>query len=137
MARSTASQSAAERAMGPSLSSDQERAIAPARDTRPKVGRSPETPQNDEGQMIEPQVSEPMPNGTSAAATAAPVPEDDPQVHRSRFQGFSAAPVREESGVEYPRPPASSTIASFPRRTAPAPRSVSTIPASRSGTRSA
>ena len=96
----TSSQSLAERAKGPSLSSDQESAIAPCRDTRPNVGRSPETPQNDDGQRIDPQVSEPMANGTSAAATAAPAPDDEPHVQRSRFQGLWAAPVSDASPFE-------------------------------------
>src|SRR2546427_261169 len=76
----TSSQSLAERAIGPSLSSDQESAIAPCRDTRPNVGRSPETPQKDDGHRIDPQVSEPMANGTRPAATAAPAPDDEPHV---------------------------------------------------------
>src|SRR5262249_51151203 len=99
-------------------------------DTRPNVGRRPETPQNDDGQMIDPQVSEPMANGTSAAATAAPAPEDEPQVQRSSPQGLCAAPVRDASPFEYPRPPARSIIASLPSRMAPASRSFLTITAS-------
>src|SRR5882724_3174188 len=100
MTRRIVSQSRALRARGPSLSSDQESAIAPRRETRPKVGRRPEMPQNEAGQTIDPQVSEPMANGTRPAATAAPDPDDEPQVQRSRFQGLRAAPVSEESGVE-------------------------------------
>ena len=37
------------RAMGPSLSRDQQRVMAPVRGTRPKVGRRPVTPQRMEG----------------------------------------------------------------------------------------
>ena len=60
------------RASGPSLSSVQQSAIAPCRLTRPYVGRSPVTPQKAAGERIEPQVSEPIANGTRPAATAAP-----------------------------------------------------------------
>src|SRR2546425_7308190 len=127
----TISQSRAKRAIGPSLSSDHDSAIAPCRDTRPNVGRSPETPQKEDGQRIDPQVSEPMANGTSADATAAPAPDDEPHVQRSRFQGLWAAPVSDASPFEYPSPPASSIIASLPSRTAPASRSLRTTVASR------
>src|SRR5437867_7015305 len=96
----TSSQSRAERAIGPSLSSVQDRAIAPRRDTRPNVGRRPDTPQKDDGQMIEPQVSEPMAKGTSAADTAAPAPDDEPHVQRSSPQGLCAPPVSDASPFE-------------------------------------
>ena len=69
--------------------------MAPPRPTRPKVGRKPETPQNADGQTIEPQVSVPMAKAASAAATIAPEPLDDPQVQQLVFQGFFAAPVAE------------------------------------------
>src|SRR5207249_1507648 len=77
----TSSQSLAERAIGPSLSSDQDSAIAPCRDTRPNVGRSPETPQKDDGHRIDPQVSEPMANGTRPAARS----EEHTSELQSRF----------------------------------------------------
>src|SRR5262245_50744050 len=95
MARKTISQSRALRAIGPSLSSDQESAIAPRRDTRPKVGRSPEMPQKADGQTIDPQVSDPMANGTMPPETAAPEPDEDPQVHLLVSHGLRAAPVSE------------------------------------------
>ena len=72
MAASTSPQSSAVRASGPSLSIVQLSAIAPWRLTRPKVGRSPVTPQNAAGYWIEPHVSEPMANGTSPAADRRP-----------------------------------------------------------------
>ena len=50
----------AERQIGPSLSIDQERAIAPVRLTRPKLGRREEQPQRSEGETIEPRVSDPI-----------------------------------------------------------------------------
>src|SRR5438093_7466325 len=51
---------------------------------------------SDLGQMIEPQVSEPMAKGTSAADTAAPAPDDEPHVQRSSPQGLCAPRSRSE-----------------------------------------
>ena len=99
MAASTASQSSAERAMGPSLSMVHERAIAPWRETRPKVGRTPAMPQKLDGQMIEPHVSEPRAKPTRAADTAAPEPDDEPQLHFPVSHGLRAAPVAEAHGT--------------------------------------
>ena len=48
------------RVMGPSLSSDQQRVIAPVRGTRPNVGRRPLMPQRMVGPMMLPPVSLPM-----------------------------------------------------------------------------
>ena len=48
--------------------------------------------------MIDPQVSEPMANGSSPAATAAPEPLDDPPVHLVVSQGFLGGPVNEAFG---------------------------------------
>jgi len=87
-------------------------------------------PQNADGQTIEPQVSEPSANPTSPAATAAPDPEDEPQLQRSVSQGLSAAPVREAPATEYPSPPAISIMASVPSSTAPASSSRRTTVAS-------
>src|SRR5262245_27533462 len=78
MAASTSPQSSAVRHIGPSLSSVQLSAMAPCRLTRPYVGLSRLTPENAAGVMIEPDVSEPMANGTSAGGTAAPGPDDEP-----------------------------------------------------------
>src|ERR1019366_6597761 len=60
MVSRTSAQSSTERAMGPSLSMVQLRAMAPVRGTRPKVGRSPVSPQRVEGEEMEPSVSEPI-----------------------------------------------------------------------------
>src|SRR5437763_2324789 len=78
MLASTRPQSSALLHIGPSLSSVQLRAIAPCRLTRPYVVRRPETPQYAAGVMMEPDVSEPIANGTSPAATEAPDPEEEP-----------------------------------------------------------
>ncbi len=51
--------------------------------------------------MIDPHVSDPMANGTSPAATAAPDPEDDPPAQRPVFQGFRGTG---EGGVRLPIP---------------------------------
>src|SRR6266576_1191164 len=77
IASSTAAQSSAVRAIGPSLSSVHERAIAPFRETRPYVGRRPVTPQYADGVPIEPDVSEPIAKGTRPAPTAEPEPLED------------------------------------------------------------
>ncbi len=69
--------------MGPILSKVYAPTIPPARLTRPYVGRSPVTPQNADGQRIEPHVSVPIAKPTSPEATAAPEPDDEPPVHRS------------------------------------------------------
>src|SRR5579884_1594630 len=116
----TASASRAERHIGPSLSEVHINAMAPCRLTRPYVGRRPLTPQNAAGTMMEPLVSEPIAKPTSPAATAAPGPLDEPPLQYARFHGVRPGPVNEASASLYPNPPASSTIASFAHRTAPA-----------------
>src|SRR5689334_6098559 len=94
--------------------------MAPYRLTRPNVGRRPDTPQKADGHTIDPQVSVPIANPASPAATIAPDPLDDPQVQHPSFHGFLAGPVRDADAYRYPSPPASSIIAAFPNRTAPA-----------------
>src|SRR5579862_746020 len=78
IACNTSAQSSAERAIGPSLSIVQLRAIAPVRGTNPKVGRSPVTPQRVDGEEMEPSVSDPMAKPTHPAATALAGPADEP-----------------------------------------------------------
>src|SRR5271169_5900105 len=87
MAANIRVQSSALRAIGPILSMEYESAMAPWRLTRPYVGRRPVTPQNADGQTIEPQVSEPIANAASPAATIAPEPEDEPHVQQVVSQG--------------------------------------------------
>src|SRR5919201_2939205 len=98
IASSTSAQSSAVRAIGPSLSSVHERAIAPWRETRPYVGRRPVTPQYADGVPIEPEVSEPIANGTRPAPTAAPEPLEDPPDHRSRSHGLRPGPWSDALG---------------------------------------
>src|SRR3982750_1605263 len=92
MALSTSAQSSTERQMGPSLSMLQERAIAPVRGTRPKVGRSPVTPHRVEGDEIEPSVSEPMAKATHPAEVAEAEPADEPLDPCFGFQGLRVIP---------------------------------------------
>ena len=77
----------------------------------------PATPHNAEGPRIEPPVSEPVPPMTRPAATAAPVPEDDPAVKWSGFQGLRAG----GQGRSNEGPPmANSCVESLPISTLPA-----------------
>ena len=85
------------RAMGPSLSRDQQRVMAPVRGTRPKVGRRPVTPQRMEGLTMLPSVSLPMAKATSPAAVAAPGPALEPDEPSSSSQGFMVWPPNQMS----------------------------------------
>src|SRR5260370_18436348 len=92
MALSTMAQSSTARQMGPSLSMDQERAMAPVRGTNPNVGRSPVVPQRVDGDAMEPSVSDPMANATQPAAVAEADPADDPLEPCLVFQGLRVIP---------------------------------------------
>src|SRR4051812_17502968 len=78
IASNTSAQSSALRHIGPSLSVVHERAIAPARETRPKLGRKPATPLVRAGDVMDPLVSEPIAKATQPDATAEPGPADEP-----------------------------------------------------------
>ena len=84
--------SSAARQIGPTLSSDQHSAMPPARDTRPKVGRSPVVPQRWLGDVIEPSVSVPMEKPHSPAAVADAEPALDPLDPSLRFHGLLVRP---------------------------------------------
>ena len=99
MAASTMPQSSAVRHIGPSLSSVQHSAMAPCRLTSPYVGLSPDTPENAAGVRIEPEVSEPIANGTRPADTAAPGPLEDPPLQNFVFHGVRPGPVNDASAV--------------------------------------
>src|ERR1700758_5445833 len=60
--------------------------------TNPTVGLRPTTPLIAAGQVMEPSVSVPMAALTSPAATAAALPEDDPQGSRSSAYGLRVWP---------------------------------------------
>src|SRR5205823_13386385 len=98
IASSTAPQSSAVRAIGPSLSSVHESAMAPFRETSPYVGRSPVTPQYADGVPIDPDVSDPIANGTRPAPTAAPEPLEDPPDQCSVFHGLRPGPCSDALG---------------------------------------
>ena len=114
MASNTSAQSSALRHIGPILSIVHESAIAPARLTRPKVGRSPLTPFRVEGEMIEPRVSVPMANPTSPAAVAEPDPAEEPLDPCSVFHGLRVRPPNQRS------PCASAPMLNLATSTAPA-----------------
>src|SRR3954452_18510849 len=89
---SSSAQSSAVRASGPTVSSDCDSGIAPARLMRPTVVFNPVTPQKCAGIRIEPPVSEPNAAKVKRAATAEPDPDDDPPVMCSTCQGLCTAP---------------------------------------------
>ena len=88
MACSTSIVSSTLRVIGPSLSSDQQSVIAPVRGTRPKVGRSPVTPQRIDGLTMLPPVSLPIAKPTRPAAVAAPGPALEPDAPSSSSHGI-------------------------------------------------
>src|SRR6185437_17019422 len=92
IASSTSIASSTLRAIGPSLSSDQQSVIAPVRGTRPYVGRNPVIPQRMLGETMLPPVSLPIANATSPAAVAAPGPALEPEDPSSGSHGFMVCP---------------------------------------------
>src|SRR6516225_4228525 len=59
---------------------------------KPTVGFSPTTPFTAAGQVIDPLVSVPIAASTSPAATAAPLPDEEPHGLRSRAYGLRVWP---------------------------------------------
>src|SRR5215467_2533453 len=104
----------------------QERAMAPVRGTRPKVGRKPVVPQRVEGEEIDPSVSEPMAKATQPAAVAEADPADDPLEPCFVFQGLRVIPPNHLS------PCANAPSVSLATSTAPASSSRFTTVASSS-----
>src|SRR5256886_2319403 len=129
IAYSTSKASSTERVMGPSLSRDQHKVIAPVRATRPNVGRKPVMPQRIAGLTMLPPVSLPTENATSAAAVAAPGPALDPEAPSSNNHGFIVWPPNQMSFN------ANAPSESFAINTAPASFSLSTTAESAAGTR--
>ena len=72
--------------------------MAPVRGTRPYVGRRPVIPQYAEGVPIDPDVSEPIANGTRPPPSAAADPLEDPPDQRSLFQGLRPGPWSDALG---------------------------------------
>ena len=92
IAASTIAVSSTKRQIGPTLSSDQHSAMAPARETRPNVGRSPVVPQRWLGEVIEPSVSVPIEKAQSPAAVAEAEPALEPLDPSLRFHGLRVCP---------------------------------------------
>src|SRR6201997_320498 len=97
IACNTSNASSTPRVIGPSLSSDQHKVIAPVRGTRPYVGRNPVTPQRMLGAIMLPPVSLPMAKATSPAAVAAPGPALDPEAPSAGSHGFMVWPPNQIS----------------------------------------
>ena len=93
---------------------------------RPNVTFRPTKPLKAEGMRTEPPVSLPMPAGVSRAATATPVPLEEPPGTRwvARSQGFQGAPIR---GLVPQPPKANSTMCSLPSGIMPAAVRRSTV----------
>src|SRR2546423_561908 len=94
----------------------------------------PTTPQKVAGLRIDPEVSPPVATVRSPAASAAAEPLLDPPGVRERFQGFFASGNAPPSPA-LPNENSGSFI--FPISTPPAPFSLATTVASKSGTKSA
>jgi len=91
----------------------------------------PTMPQSAAGPRMEPPVSEPVPPRMRPAATAAPVPEEDPEVKWLGSHGLRAGGQgRSKLGP----PKANSWVASLPSMTVPASARSLTVVASASGT---
>ena len=123
---SISAQSSTERAIGPIESSVQLSSMVPESPMRPNVTFRPTRPLKAEGMRTEPPVSLPMPAGVSRAATATPVPLEEPPGTRwvLRSQGFHGAPI---SGLVPQPPKANSTMCSLPSGIMPAAVRRSTV----------
>src|SRR5690349_7265917 len=99
--------------------------MMPVRLTRPTVGLNPTRPQLLDGDTTEPSVSLPTPTAHRLAATAEPVPDDDPDGLRSSAYGLTHCPPRPLQPLEecVERKFAHSERFVLPRITAPASRS--------------
>src|SRR5438309_4276165 len=82
------------RAIGPAVSWLWAIGTMPVRETRPSVGLIPTSEHAAAGQTIEPSVSVPTPTAAKFAASAAAVPELEPQGLRSSTYGFLHWPPR-------------------------------------------
>src|ERR1700681_1839844 len=127
--------SATVRAIGPVCASDAHDGGENPGDlgTRPKVGFTPTTPQNEDGTRIEPTPSVPTASGPHPAATAAAAPPLDPPLVRSSRQGLRVMPDTGLSAVSlYP----DSQVVVLQVMIAPALRKEVTTAESTSGTKS-
>ena len=124
IAAKTNAASSTERVIGPILSIVQLRAIAPARLTRPNVGRRPVVPHAVQGLVMLPYVSVPIANGRRHAATADALPALEPLEPFDVSHGVRVVPPNQTSPI------ASSPKDSFATRMAPASLSLFTTVAS-------
>src|SRR5215469_8969160 len=127
MAPSKVAASVTFRAIGPAVSWLWEMGITPARLIRPTVGLMPTSEQQEEGETIDPSVSEPTATAQRLAATDAAEPELEPDGVRSSTYGFRHCPPRPlhpDDECE-DRKLAHSERFVLPRMTAPAARSLS------------
>src|SRR4029079_11112855 len=101
--------------------------------TSPTVGFSPTMPLIEDGQVIDPSVSVPMARRTRPAATAAPLPLDEPHGLRSSAHGLRVCPptALHPEIERFDRMFAHSLRLVLPRMTRPAARSRVTNGASR------
>src|SRR5262249_36162993 len=97
--------------------------------SRPCGGSNPTAPSAVGAPGIDPPVSVPRPSGAYAAATATPVPPDEPAGDRRRSWGFNDCPPSELCGPAE----ANSDMFIFARIIAPASRSFFTTNASVAG----
>src|SRR5439155_12258322 len=121
--------------MGPAVSWLWAMGMIPARLIRPSVGLIPTIPFADDGQTIEPSVSDPTATAHRFAEVATPDPELEPQALRSSAYGILVSPPRPlHPLVEWlERMFAHSLKLVLPRITAPASRSFRATPESCDG----
>src|SRR3954454_4658631 len=133
MAVSTRAASRTVRAIGPAVSWLWLIGTMRLRLTRPTVGLKPTMPLIAAGQVIEPSVSVPIAAGTMPAATAAPLPDEEPQGLRLSACGLRVWPPSAlQPEIELlERILAHSERLVLPTITAPAARSRATKGASR------
>ncbi len=127
VASRSGTRSAGVRAMNPGVSSEGASGTQPSRGIRPKARLIPATPHKAVGMRMEPPVSVATAAGTSPAATAAADPPLDPPGTKSRLHGLRV-PVPSGCWVVMPQPNSWDLVR--PTMTAPARRSLRTIPAS-------
>ena len=119
------------RASGPEMPSASQWFSLGQAGTRPRLGRSPTTPQNDAGLRSEPPMSEPSASGTIPAASAHAAPPLDPPALRVGSTGLRVVP---KTVLNVWLPAANSGTFVFPIGTAPARRIRSTTSSSWVGT---
>ena len=92
MAVSSIAASITDLVIGPAVSWVDEIGTTWVRLTRPTLGLNPTIPLIEAGQVMEPLVSVPIAPQANPAATAAALPDDDPQALRSIAWGLRVSP---------------------------------------------